>query len=98
VAPIEEGCPYSADWELRRASVRKKPTKTREELSAIIFSQLKHFAEGPHAVTGVVIAPVVRPDSSHPNWHAAFTVQVKRNVPHIAWQIGSDVADEFDLA
>jgi hypothetical protein len=78
--------------------VTQKPTKTREELSAIIFSQLKHFAEGPHAVTGIVIAPVARPDAVHPNWHAAFTVRVRQQVPHIAWQIGSDVADEFDLA
>jgi hypothetical protein len=66
----------------------EKPTKTREELSAIIFSQLKRFAEGP----------VVRPDACHPNWHAAFTARVRQQVPHIAWQIGSDVADEFDLA
>jgi hypothetical protein len=78
--------------------VTEKPTKTREELSAIIFLQLKHFAEGPHEVTGVVIAPVVRPDACHPNWHAAFTARVRQQVPHIAWQIGSDVADEFDLA
>jgi hypothetical protein len=83
---------------LRRASVTQKPTKTREELSAIIFSQLKRSAEGPHAVTGVVIAPVVRPDACHPSWHDAFTVRVRQQVPHIAWQIGSDVADEFDLA
>jgi hypothetical protein len=77
--------------------VTDKPTKTREELSTIIFSQLQRFAEG-HAVTGVVIAPVVRSDAFHPNWHAAFTMRVRRQVPHIAWQIGSEVADEFDLA
>jgi hypothetical protein len=74
-----------------------KPTKTRAELSAAILERLRDFPES-QKVTGVVIAPVIRPDANHPNWHAAFTVKGRNAVPHIAWQIGSEVAAEFDLA
>jgi hypothetical protein len=75
----------------------KKPTKTREELSTAIVERLKSSPEC-HLVTGVVIAPVLRRDASHPNWHAAFTMKGRRAVPHVAWRIGGELAIEFDLA
>jgi hypothetical protein len=75
---------------------KKKPTKTRDELSALIAQQLKNYPEC-RLVTGVVIAPVRRPDGSHPNWHAAFTMAGRQEVPHNAWRIGSEIAAEYDL-
>jgi hypothetical protein len=72
-----------------------KPTKTRAELSTAIFDRLRDFPES-QKVTGIVIAPVLRPDSNHPNWHAAFTTGGSV-VPRIAWRIGSEIAAEFDL-
>jgi hypothetical protein len=74
--------------------IRQK--KTREELSAIILDQLKKFPES-HAITGVVIAPVLSAASNRRNWHAAFTTKGRHTVPHIAWQIGNETADAFDL-
>jgi hypothetical protein len=74
-----------------------RPTKTREELSTIILDQLKNFPES-QAITGVVIAPILIAGSNRGNWHAAFTTKGKHMVPHIAWQIGSATAEEFDLA
>ena len=64
---------------------KKKPTKTREELSALIMEQLRNIPEC-RSVTAVVIAPVLRPDGSHPNWHAAFTMGGRRQVPRTAWR------------
>jgi hypothetical protein len=74
-----------------------RPKKTREELSAIILDQLKNFPEG-HAITGVVIAPTLSAASNRRNWHAAFTTNGRHMVPQIAWRIGNETADEFDLA
>jgi hypothetical protein len=74
-----------------------KETKTREQLSAIILSRLKPYPECC-ALSGVAIAPVVKPRRDHPNWHAAFFMKGRGRVPHIAWVIGSEVAVEFDLA
>jgi len=74
-----------------------KPTKTREELAATILALMKASPEC-HGVSGVAIAPVLKPEPGHANWHAAFTMQGKESVPRIAWQIGSKIADEFDLA
>jgi len=51
-----------------------------------------------HSVTGVVIAPVLRRNASHPNWHAAFTMKGRNPVPRVAWRIGSEIAAQFDLA
>jgi hypothetical protein len=75
----------------------KKPTKTREELSALIVARLRNFPQC-RSITAVVIAPVLRPDGRHPNWHAAFTTASRHQVPHTAWRIGSEIAAEFDLA
>ena len=75
---------------------RPRPKKTREELSVIILDQLKNFPES-HAITGVVIAPILSAASNRRKWHAAFTTKGRHMVPHIAWQIGSETADEFDL-
>ena len=74
-----------------------KPTKTREELAAHISTLLRASPECG-AVTGVVIAPVLHPKAGYANWHAAFTMQGQESVPHAAWVIGSQVADEYDLA
>jgi len=75
----------------------RKPTKTREELAAAILALMKTSSECG-GVSGVVIAPVLKPRPGHANWHAAFTMQGKESVPRTAWQIGSKIADEFDLA
>jgi hypothetical protein len=74
-----------------------KPTKTREELAAAVLALVKASSEC-HGVSGVVIAPVLRPKPGQANWHAAFTMHGRASVPRAAWQIGSRVADEFDLA
>jgi hypothetical protein len=74
-----------------------KPTKTRAELSTAILERMRDFPES-QKVKSVVIAPVLRPYANHPNWHAAFTAKGRSAVPHIAWQIGSEIAAEFDLA
>jgi hypothetical protein len=77
--------------------VSRKPTKTREELAAIIVDRMKRLPECG-AVTGDVIAPVLIPKPGYANWHAAFATKDKQSVPSAAWSIGSQVADEFDLA
>jgi hypothetical protein len=77
--------------------VPHKPTKTREELAAHLLALLRASPEC-RAVTGVVIAPVLRPQAGYANWHAAFTMHGQESVPHVAWRIGSQVAEEFDLA
>lgn len=74
-----------------------KPTKTREELAAHVLGLLKASPQC-RAVTGVVIAPVLCPKAGYANWHAAFTMQGQESVPHAAWVIGSQVADEYNLA
>jgi hypothetical protein len=74
-----------------------KPTKTQAELSVAILERLGDFPEG-QTVQSVLIAPVLRPVVNQPNWHAAFTTKGRSTVPHIAWQIGSEIAAEFDLA
>ena len=73
-----------------------KPTKTREELAASILARMKASPEC-REVSGVVIAPVLKPKAGHANWHAAFIIRGKERVPRTAWQIGSKIADEFDL-
>jgi uncharacterized protein DUF4158 len=78
------------------AMMTGKLSKSREELAAIVMDRLKSLPEC-HAVTGVVIAPVLRPKPGYANWHAAFTVKAKQAVPSAAWRIGSEVADEFDM-
>jgi hypothetical protein len=75
----------------------KKPTKTRDELSTDIVERLKGNP-GCRFVTGVVIAPVLQHNASHPNWHAAFTMKGRNPIPRVAWQIGSEIAAQFDLA
>jgi hypothetical protein len=77
--------------------VNGKPTKTREELAAIIMERLKAQPECGK-ITGVVIAPISQVLPGAANWHAAFTTQGKTGVPRIAWRIGSQIADKFDLA
>ena len=74
-----------------------KPTKSREELSLAILARLRQFPDSDR-VSGVVIAPILQRDPKHPNWHAAFTTRGRTTVPPIAWQIGSEVAAQFDLA
>ena len=74
-----------------------RPKKTREELSAIILDQLKNFPEG-HAISGAVIAPTLNATNNRRNWHAAFTTKGRHLAPQIAWRIGDEPADEFDLA
>ncbi len=76
--------------------MRGKKTKTREELAAEVMAQVR---ERPcRKVAGVVIAPVLKRFPDHPNWHAAFTMKERAPVPHIAWIIGNQIADQFDLA
>ena len=77
--------------------MNSKPTKTREELAAAVLALLKASSEC-RGVSGVVIASVLKPKPGHANWHAAFTMQGKESVPRTAWQIGSRIADESDLA
>jgi hypothetical protein len=85
-------------WQSRGGcGVATKPTKTREELSSVIFARLNEHPDSSK-VTGVVIAPVLRRRANYPNWHAAFTTKGRNPVPHIAWQIGSEVAAQIDLA
>jgi hypothetical protein len=73
-----------------------KPTKTREELAALIMDRLNGLPEC-RVVTGVVIAPVPSPEPGHANWHADFTAKARQPVPSAARRIGGDVAEEFDL-
>ena len=75
----------------------RKPTKTPEELTAHALTLLRASPECS-AVTGVVIVPVLHPKPGCANWHVAFTMHARESVPHAAWRIGSQVADEFDLA
>jgi hypothetical protein len=77
-------------------AVIRKPTKTREELTAHVLTLFRASPECS-AVTGVVIASVLIPKPGYANWHAAFTMKGRENVPSAAWRIGSQVADEFDL-
>jgi hypothetical protein len=83
--------------EVEEGDMNGKPTKTREELAAAVLALVKASSEC-RKVSGVVIAPVLKPKPDHANWHAAFTMQGKESVPRAAWQIGSQIADEFDLA
>jgi hypothetical protein len=80
-----------------RRAVTRKPPKTREELAAIVLARMNDFP-GCYAVSGTVIAPVLTPKPGFANWHMAFTARGTESVPHPAWEIGSHVADEFDLA
>lgn len=73
-----------------------KPVRSLEELSKIILSRLRPYPEG-YALR-VIIAPVVNPGGAAPNWRLAFITSSRRAVPKIAWEIGSRVMDEFDLA
>jgi hypothetical protein len=73
-----------------------KPTKTREELAATILLLMKASPECP-AVSGVVIAPVLKLEAGYANWRAAFTMRGKESVPRTTRQIGSKIADEFDF-
>jgi hypothetical protein len=68
--------------------VTRKPTKTREELTAYVLALLRASPECG-AVTGVVIAPVLILKPGYANWHAAFTTKDKQSVPAAAWRIGS---------
>jgi hypothetical protein len=63
----------------------------------MIMTRLKNFPEC-YAITGVVIAPVPKPDNTHPNWRAAFTLRGTHSAPRVAWRIGSQIAEEFDYA
>jgi hypothetical protein len=78
------------------AVVPAKPTKSREELSALILARLRPYPAG--YALNVVIAAVAAPDNSRPNWRLAFTTRSRRAVPRIAWEIGNKVVNEFDLA
>ena len=90
---------FGAHWSApagEGADVRQRPTQTREELAALIMDRLKARADCAQVI-GVVIAPIQRTRSAAANWHAAFTTQAKAPVPRAAWQIGSQIAAEFDL-
>ena len=73
-----------------------KPVKSHEELSKIILSRLSSYPEG-YAVR-VILAPVANIGVGTPNWRVAFVTSSRRAVPRIAWEIGGQVMDEFDLA
>ncbi len=75
----------------------KKPTKTKEELAALINEWLKSHPECDR-VTGVAIAHVVQIADDRHNWHAAFTMADGDAVPAIAPQVASELSAEFDLA
>ena len=77
--------------------MRRKKTKTREELATDIMAEVSKLPECRN-VAGVVIAPVLKRYPDHPNWHAAFAMKGRAPVPHIAWVIGSRIAEQFDLA
>ena len=74
-----------------------KPTKTKEELVALINEWLKSHPECDR-VTGVAIAHVVQIADDRHNWHAAFTMADGDAVPAIALQVVSELSAEFDLA
>jgi hypothetical protein len=91
--PTLPGLPQSSAIDCRKS----KPTRTQEELASMIMTRLKNFPEC-YAITGVVIAPVLKPDDTHPNWRAAFTLRGTHSAPRVAWRIGSQVAEEFDYS
>jgi hypothetical protein len=74
-----------------------KPTRTLEELTALITEWLKGRPECV-SVTGVAVAPRVRISDDSPNWHAAFTIAEAGPVPESALQFVEEVTSEFDLA
>jgi hypothetical protein len=74
-----------------------KPTKTREELAALITEWLKSRPECDR-VTGVAVEHMVQIADDSPNWHAAFTTADNDAVPATALQIVGELAAEFDLA
>jgi hypothetical protein len=74
-----------------------KPTRTREELTALITEWLKSRPKCV-SVTGVAVAPMVRISADGPNWHAAFTIAESGPVPDTALQFVDDITLQFDLA
>jgi hypothetical protein len=73
-----------------------KPTRTREELTALITEWLKGRPECV-SVTGVAVAPMVRIADDSPNWHAAFTIAEGGPVPETALQFVDETTTRFDL-
>jgi hypothetical protein len=74
-----------------------KPTRTREEFTALITEWIKGRPECDN-VTGVAVAPMVRISGNSPNWHAAFTIAESGAVPETALQFVDEITSEFDLA
>jgi hypothetical protein len=75
-----------------------KPTKTQEELAALITEWLKSRPECG-SVTGVAVAPMVRISDDRPNWHAAFTTAEGNAVPpETALELVDKMTAKFDLA
>jgi hypothetical protein len=74
-----------------------KPTRTREELTALITDWLKGRPECV-CVTGVAVAPMVRVSEDSANWHAAFTIGNNDVVPERALQFVNEITSQFDLA
>jgi hypothetical protein len=58
---------------LRKSEMSTKPTRTREELTALITEWLKGRQECV-SVTGIAVAPMVRISDDSPNWHGAFMI------------------------
>ena len=74
-----------------------KLAKSKEELRAIIVSRIS-AQTGRGCALNVIIAHALHSDADRPNWRVAFTTGGRRAVPSVAWRIGSQVAEEFDLA
>jgi transcriptional regulator with XRE-family HTH domain len=74
-----------------------KPTRTREELAALITEWLRGRPECA-SVTGVAVAPMVRISDDSPNWHAAFAIADGGSVPQTALRFVDEVTTQFDLA
>jgi hypothetical protein len=86
-----------AGREVEEAEMSTKPTRTREELIALITEWLKGRQECV-SVTGIAVAPMVQISDDSPNWHAAFTIFESGAVPETALHFVDDITSQFDLA
>jgi hypothetical protein len=74
-----------------------KPTKTQQELAALITEWLNSRPECV-GVTDVAVAPMVRISDDSPNWHTAFIMAEGDAVPETAMQLVDRMTAEFDIA
>jgi hypothetical protein len=76
--------------------MHSKPTKTTQELTTLIMTEIRKHPECNN-ITSVGITRPLQQAPHHPNWAPAWTMNGPKLAPPIAQEIARRFQNEFDL-